>query len=293
MARGLRRGPVLLRFRALVDSIAGAVAGIVDTRQLSKVRYTLRDCFLSALALFYVQDSSLLQFQRRFQRKLQANNLSSTFGVSRIPRDSQFRDLIDRHDYQPILPCFADFIGRLQRFKWLQHYQIFDARYLITLDGSRYFSSELVNCEHCLTTTKDGVTASSRPCAQSLPPGPAHDRQTASFLPLHPLQPLTENCWRALRSLDCAAAEVPARHGRARTGAAQDRGIAATLGVGVTSVATVRQQLVNKGMVWSQRHGETAFTVPLFDSFMKRQMPKLEKHVPARRKRSTRRPARP
>ena len=39
MARGLRRGPVLLRFRSLVDSIAGYVAGIVDTRQLSKVRH--------------------------------------------------------------------------------------------------------------------------------------------------------------------------------------------------------------------------------------------------------------
>ena len=63
--------------------------------------------------------------------------------------------------------------------------------------------------------------------------------------------------------------------------------IAATLGVGAASVATVRQQLVNKGMVWSQRHGETAFTVPLFDSFMKRQMPTLEKHVPARRTPST------
>ena len=50
----LRRGPVLLRFRSLVDSIAGYVAGIVDTRQLSKVRYTLRDCYLSAVALFYV-----------------------------------------------------------------------------------------------------------------------------------------------------------------------------------------------------------------------------------------------
>ena len=65
--------------------------------------------------------------------------------------------------------------------------------------------------------------------------------------------------------------------------------IATTLGVAAASVATVRQQLVNKGMVWSQRHGETAFTVPLFDSFMKRQMPILEKHVPARRPRSTRR----
>ena len=133
------------------------MAGIVDARQLSKVRYTLRDCYLSGLALFFVQDASLLQFQRRFQRKFQANNLSSTFGVSRIPCDSQLRDLIDRHDYAPILPCFADFIGRLQRFKWLQHFQVFDARYLITLDGSRYFSSELVDCEYCLSTTKHGI----------------------------------------------------------------------------------------------------------------------------------------
>ena len=58
----------------------------------------------------------------------------------------------------PILPCFADWIARLQRAKWLQHYQLFDARYLITLDGSRYFSSEQVHCEHCLTTTKGGIT---------------------------------------------------------------------------------------------------------------------------------------
>ena len=65
--------------------------------------------------------------------------------------------LASRHDYAPMLPCFADWIGRLQRFKWLQHFQIFDARYLVTLDGSRYFSSELVSCERCLSTTTDGI----------------------------------------------------------------------------------------------------------------------------------------
>jgi hypothetical protein len=36
-------------------------------------------------------------------------------------------------------------------------------------------------------------------------------------------------------------------------------------------------------MVWSQRHGETAFTVPLFNEFMMRQMPTLEKHEPRHR----------
>ena len=59
--------------------------------------------------------------------------------------------------------------------------------------------------------------------------------------------------------------------------------IAETLGVRTASVATVRQRLINKGMVWSQRHGETAFTVPMFDAFMKRQMPELVKHLPQRR----------
>lgn len=60
--------------------------------------------------------------------------------------------------------------------------------------------------------------------------------------------------------------------------------IAGVLQVGPGAVATVRQQLIEKGMVWSQRHGETAFTVPLFDEFMKRQMPDLEPHIPKRRR---------
>ena len=48
----------------------GMDVDVVDAEgQLSKIRYTLRDCYLSALALFFVQDASLLQFQRRFQRQ--------------------------------------------------------------------------------------------------------------------------------------------------------------------------------------------------------------------------------
>jgi type II secretory pathway predicted ATPase ExeA len=41
----------------------------------------------------------------------------------------------------------------------------------------------------------------------------------------------------------------------------------------VTSVAPTRNALIAKGMVWSPNHGDTAFTVPLFDEFMKRIMP--------------------
>lgn len=41
----------------------------------------------------------------------------------------------------------------------------------------------------------------------------------------------------------------------------------------VTSLGPTRSQLIVKGMIWSPSHGDTAFTVPLFDEFMKRIIP--------------------
>jgi hypothetical protein len=80
-------------------------------------------------------------------------------------------------------------------------------------------------------------------------------------------------------SSDCALAPTPSEkkymralaefgHGKHRSG-----DIAEQLGVKVTSVAPTRNALIKKGMVYSPSHGDTAFTVPLFDQFMRRTMP--------------------
>jgi hypothetical protein len=52
--------------------------------------------------------------------------------------------------------------------------------------------------------------------------------------------------------------------------------IAGVLDRSVQSVAPLRAQLIKKGMVWSPSHGDTAFTVPLFDGFMRRVMPGVD-----------------
>jgi hypothetical protein len=49
--------------------------------------------------------------------------------------------------------------------------------------------------------------------------------------------------------------------------------IAAYFSSEVSSWAPTRGSLIKKGMVWSPGHGDTAFTVPMFDEFMKRIMP--------------------
>lgn len=49
--------------------------------------------------------------------------------------------------------------------------------------------------------------------------------------------------------------------------------IAAVLNRQVSALGPTRSQLIGKGMVWSPSHGDTAFTVPMFDEFMMRIMP--------------------
>jgi len=51
--------------------------------------------------------------------------------------------------------------------------------------------------------------------------------------------------------------------------------VAAVYGARVESLAPLRSGLIRKGMIYSPAHGDTAFTVPLFDEFMSRAVPQL------------------
>ncbi|MFT8440062.1 ATP-binding protein [Acetobacter fabarum] len=51
--------------------------------------------------------------------------------------------------------------------------------------------------------------------------------------------------------------------------------VAEVYGDEVTRAAPIRSSLIAKGMIYSPSHGDTAFTVPLFDAFMRREMPDL------------------
>jgi hypothetical protein len=56
-----------------------------------------------------------------------------------------------------------------------------------------------------------------------------------------------------------------------RTGDIADR-----LGVKITTLGPMRAKLIKKGMIYSPAYGEMAFTVPLFDDFMRRAIPHFE-----------------
>ncbi len=54
------------------------------------------------------------------------------------------------------------------------------------------------------------------------------------------------------------------------TGPSRTGDIADKLETGINKIGVVRANLIKKGMIYSPAHGDLAFTVPLFDEFMKR-----------------------
>jgi hypothetical protein len=147
-----------LGFTALRKIISERLYEIEDCRQQGKVDYTLHDCAMSAFAMMFLQDPSLLEFQRRMQETINRNNLKTMFNVESIPKDSQLRDVLDQCPTDNLDIIFADFFYHLQRSKQLEAYQFINGMYLMPVDGSQYFSSEKISCPSCLMkTSKKGV----------------------------------------------------------------------------------------------------------------------------------------
>lgn len=147
-----------LGFDALIETMSMRFGQVEDTRK-GKIEYSLHDCLMGGFAMMFLQDPSMLEFQRRFQRMHHRNNLKTIFGILNIPKDSQLRDVLDNCSPEQLNPVFTDFFRQLQKGKQLELYRFLDDYYLMSIDGSEYFSSENISCSSCLTkkTEKDKV----------------------------------------------------------------------------------------------------------------------------------------
>jgi hypothetical protein len=146
-----------LSFNALRKMLSRRFLDIPDFRQEGKVDHTIHDVLMSGFAMMFYQDRSLLQFQQRLQETIHKNNLQTLFQVESIPKDSQMREVIDEVESRELEPLFEDFFRPLQRGKHLEGYRVLGDYYLISMDGSGYFSSDKIHCSGCLKKeTKKG-----------------------------------------------------------------------------------------------------------------------------------------
>ena len=109
----------------------------------------LVDHLMSGLALFGLKYPSLLQFEHDRREATTRANLKALYGVERAPSDTRFRERLDEVDPRHLRPLYKALFAQLQRGKGLAGFEYLDGHYLLSLDGTGYFSSQKVHCAQC------------------------------------------------------------------------------------------------------------------------------------------------
>lgn len=131
--------------KRLLETVRSGFGRIADHRA-ANARISLSDALMSGFGIFSLKDRSLLEFDHR---RAKDQNLKQIYGLEDVPSDTQMRTILDPVRPGEIKPVFKDVYqvvarsGVLAKMKFLGHY-------LVSLDGSGYFSSNKINCPNCL-----------------------------------------------------------------------------------------------------------------------------------------------
>ena len=119
----------------------------VTDQRAENAKVSMPDALMSGFAMFSLKDPSLLAFD---ERRTTDSNLGSIYGIEEVPGDTQMRTILDDVDPVEIRPAFRDVVRQLQRSKELEQFRFLDGSYLVSLDGTGYFSSKTIHCSSCM-----------------------------------------------------------------------------------------------------------------------------------------------
>ena len=144
-----------LHVDALIQAIKADFGKLTDHRA-QNAKIALDDAIMSAFAVFHLKDQSLLAFDER--RRREPENLHTVYGVTGIPCDSQMRAILDEVDPDYLRPAFRTVFRRLQRGKKLESMTLLGGHYLLSGDGTGFYSSTKVASSYCLKKTRRNGT---------------------------------------------------------------------------------------------------------------------------------------
>lgn len=130
----------------LIQAMRSGFEKVTDHRA-DNAKISLAHALMSGFAMFSLKDASLLEFDKR---RAKDNNLKSIYGIENIPSDTQLRTILDPVQPVDIRPLYKGVFRDLQRGKVLEKLVFMDGYYLLSLDGTGYFSSKQIHCASCL-----------------------------------------------------------------------------------------------------------------------------------------------
>ena len=135
---------------ALFSLVHSGFEKIKDHRS-QNIKISLTDALMSAFAMFSIKDPSLLAFEEKHSED---TNLKTIYKINNVPCDTQMRTILDEVEPADITPLFSDIFRQLQRGKVLEKMVFMNGCYLLSIDGTGYFSSNKIHCDSCCVKTR-------------------------------------------------------------------------------------------------------------------------------------------
>ena len=102
---------------------------------------SMADCLMSGLALFSLKYPSLLKFDNDRADDIIQHNLRSLYGIRNVPCDTYLRERLDQMPPRLLRKTFTTLFAQVLRGNELTPFQFMDDHYLLSVDGTGYFSS--------------------------------------------------------------------------------------------------------------------------------------------------------
>ena len=109
----------------------------------------LVDDLMSGLAVFGLKYPSLLQFDKDRSAETKRANLKALYGIARAPCDTRLRERLDEVDPRQLRPLYQTLFSPFSAARGWRGSSYLDGHYLLSLDGTGYFSSPTIHCPQC------------------------------------------------------------------------------------------------------------------------------------------------
>lgn len=135
----------------LIQIVQGSFKQVTAIRDLAFKDNTipLVDCLMSGLAVFSLKFPSLLDYDHKKRDVVIEHNLQTLYWVDQAPSDSGMRERLDEVDPRQLRDAYKKLFACAQEAKLLQEFEYMDGHYLLSSDGTGFFSSNSVHCENC------------------------------------------------------------------------------------------------------------------------------------------------
>ncbi len=133
---------------SLFQSVHTQFFNVPDLRAKDDIKISMPDALMAGFAMFSLKDPSLLAFDQR--RVNGDSNLHTIYKINTIPSDTQMRTILDPVDPETLRSAFKIPFRQLQRARLLERMQFFEGHYLLSLDGTGFFSSKKIFSDICM-----------------------------------------------------------------------------------------------------------------------------------------------